>query len=82
MGTPVQDEEKKKDRGHPRKHEPDIEMPDDLEDLHWAAGRLGICWETARRLASVGELPGAFRVGKAWRVSVPTFERAIHGTES
>ena len=45
--------------------------------LKWAATELGISYSTARRLADDGELPGAFRVGRSWRVSVPRFRAAI-----
>jgi excisionase family DNA binding protein len=41
--------------------------------LSWAAEQLAVSTDTARRLARVGELPGAFQVGTQWRVSVPAF---------
>lgn len=52
----------------------------DIVPLSWAAQRLGVCQKTAVRLANRGELPGAFRIGKSWRVSVPRFMALIHGT--
>jgi excisionase family DNA binding protein len=57
-------------------------LPDDVKPLSWAAERLGIGNSTAYRLAPQGEIPGAFRVGAQWRVSVPKFEREVHGTEA
>ena len=57
-------------------------LPDDVALLPWAAERLGIGLSTAYRLAPLGEIPGAFRVGAQWRVSVPRFLREVHGEES
>ena len=46
--------------------------------LSWAAERLGIGIDHARRLARDGELPGAFRLGdRLWRVSTVEFHRQI-----
>jgi GH24 family phage-related lysozyme (muramidase) len=45
--------------------------------LSWAAGELKVSTETARRWAEQGELPGAFKVGTQWRVSVPVFYREV-----
>ena len=39
-----------------------------------AAWELGVCAETAYRAAKRGELPGAFRFGRTWRVSREPFE--------
>jgi hypothetical protein len=57
-------------------------LPEDVQLLTWAARRLGIAPSTAYRLAPLGEIPGAFRVGGQWRVSVPKFLREVHGTEA
>jgi excisionase family DNA binding protein len=51
----------------------------DVAHLSWAAEQLGIGVSTAYRLASAGEIPGAFKVGAQWRVSVPKFLREVHG---
>ena len=45
--------------------------------LWWAADQLEISTDTAKRLARVGELPGAFQVGTRWRVSVPAFRAEV-----
>jgi len=60
-------------RGHPKS------MPADIELLPWAAEQLGISKATAYRLAKAGKMPGTFKVGAQYRVSVPAFWRAIHG---
>jgi hypothetical protein len=57
-------------------------LPDDVKPLSWAAERLGIGDSTAYRLAPLGQIPGAFKVGAQWRVSVPKFQREVHGTET
>jgi excisionase family DNA binding protein len=57
-------------------------LPDDVALLSWAAERLGIATSTAYRLASVGGIPGAFKIGSQWRVSVPKFLREVHGFEA
>jgi excisionase family DNA binding protein len=49
--------------------------------LAQAAEVLGIAPETARRLAASGELAGAIRVGRHWRVSIPALERALGAPE-
>jgi hypothetical protein len=56
-----------------------MSLPDDVKLLSWAAERLGISKSTAFRLAPLGQIPGAFKVGAQWRVSVPKFEREVHG---
>jgi excisionase family DNA binding protein len=56
-----------------------VQLPDDVRLLSWAAKRLGIGNSTAYRLAQIGQVPGAFKVGAQWRVSVPKFEREVHG---
>ncbi len=53
--------------------------PDDVRSIEWAARRLHIGVSTAYRLAAAGRLPGVFKAGGQWRVSVPRFEREIHG---
>ena len=57
-------------------------LPPDVKPLSWAAERLGIGDSTAYRLAPLGQIPGAFKVGAQWRVSVPKFQREVHGTET
>lgn len=54
----------------------------DIRPLSWAAEQLGIGQSTAYRLAEVGKLPGSFRVGRQWRISVPRFLREVHGEGS
>jgi excisionase family DNA binding protein len=56
-------------------------LPDDVQRIAWAAAQLGIATSTAYRLAESGQLPGAFKVGAQWRISVPRFLREVHGTE-
>ncbi len=46
-----------------------------------AADRLGISKDLAYELARRGELPGAFRLGRRWRVSAVRLALAIHGSE-
>jgi hypothetical protein len=57
-------------------------LPADVRPLSWAAEQLGIGVTTAYRLAPLGQIPGAFKVGAQWRVSVPRFERVVHGGET
>lgn len=45
-----------------------------------AAPLLGVSRTTAWDLAIKGEFPGAFKVGSRWKVSVPRFNHAVHGT--
>jgi excisionase family DNA binding protein len=54
-------------------------LPEDVQHLSWAAEQLGIATSTAYRLVAVGKIPGAFRVGAQWRVSVPRFLAEVHG---
>jgi excisionase family DNA binding protein len=56
-----------------------VVLPSDVRTIAWAAARLGISVSTAARLARAGKLPGAFRVGSRYRISVPRFEREVHG---
>lgn len=56
-------------------------MTKDVKNLSWAAGELGIGVSTAYRLAPLGKIPGAFKVGAQWRVSVPAFIRDVHGVK-
>jgi hypothetical protein len=56
-------------------------LPSDVKPLSWAAERLGIAESTTYRLAPLGQIPGAFKVGAQWRVSVPKFLREVHGSE-
>jgi excisionase family DNA binding protein len=54
-------------------------LPADVQRLAWAAEQLGVGLSTAYRLAESGEMPGAFKVGAQWRISVPRFWREVHG---
>ena len=56
-------------------------LPADVELLPWAARQLGISKSTAYRQAKAGKMPGAFQIGVQWRISVPSFMRAIHGED-
>lgn len=68
-------------------HQPDAQrrhprtLPADVELLPWAAEQLGISKATAYRLAKVGKIPGQFRIGSQYRVSVPAFRREVHGEQ-
>jgi excisionase family DNA binding protein len=46
-----------------------------------AAALLGISKDLAYDLARRGELPGAFQLGRRWRVSLVKLRTAVHGTE-
>jgi excisionase family DNA binding protein len=46
-----------------------------------AATLLGISKDLAYDLARRGELPGAFQLGRRWRVSLVKLRAAVHGTE-
>jgi hypothetical protein len=63
---------------------------DQQRDLYVAPGETGF-WQAALRdpgsplfkeLARRGELPGAFRLGRRWRVSAVRLGLAVHGTEN
>lgn len=56
-------------------------LPADVMSITECSRRLGISASTGYRLAEAGKLPGAFQIGQSWRVSVPRFERVIHGDE-
>ena len=64
------------ERGRPKT------LPNDVALLPWAADQLGIGISTAYRLAAQGKLPGLFRVGQQYRVSIPRFLREVHGDAS
>ena len=70
METPPTSPNRAARRGH---------LPADVELLPWAAERLGISKATAYRLAEIGEIPGLFKVGRQYRISVPRFNREVHG---
>lgn len=55
-----------------------MNLPDDVKHLSWAAEYLGIGLSTAYRVAKAGNMPGAFKVGAQWRVSVPAFLATVH----
>lgn len=46
-----------------------------------AAEMLGISKDLAYDLARRGELPGAFQLGRRWRVSLIRLRTAVHGTQ-
>ena len=46
-----------------------------------AAALLGISKDLAYDLARRGELPGAFQLGRRWRVSLVRLRASVHGTE-
>ena len=46
-----------------------------------AARLLGISKDLAYDLARRGELPGAFQLGRRWRVSLIRLRAAVHGPE-
>jgi excisionase family DNA binding protein len=56
-----------------------LSLPADVKTLSWAAEQLGIGVSTAYRLVGTGQIPGAFRVGGQWRISVPRFLAEVHG---
>lgn len=64
-----------------RAHRRHPELSADIESLAWAARELGISKATAYRLAESARLPGAFKIGEQWRISVPRFRRQVHGEE-
>ena len=64
-----------------RSRRPARTLPADVKHLSWAAEQLGIGSSTAYRLAAAGQLPGAFKVGGQWRVSVPRFFSIVHGPD-
>lgn len=51
----------------------------DIQPIGWAAKELGIGLSTAYRLASAGQLPGAFRVSSNWRISKSAFWEEVAG---
>jgi excisionase family DNA binding protein len=55
-----------------------VSLPDDVQPLSWVAEELGISVSTAYRLAASNELPGVFRVGSQYRVSVPRYRAEVH----
>lgn len=59
-----------------------MQYPQDVRPISWAAEQLGIGIYTAYHLASAGKLPGAFKVGRQWRISVVRFRRQVHGIEA
>jgi excisionase family DNA binding protein len=46
-----------------------------------AASLLGISKDLAYDLARRGELPGAFQLGRRWRVSLVRLRAAVHGVK-
>jgi excisionase family DNA binding protein len=64
-----------------RRRAPARTLPEDVKLLGWAAEQLAISPSTAYRLAAAGQLPGVFKVGGQWRVSVPRFLAVVHGSD-
>ena len=56
-----------------------LSLPDDVKQISWAAEQLGIGTSTAYCLIAAGKIPGAFKVGAQWRISVPRFLAEVHG---
>lgn len=50
-------------------------------DVETAAELLGVGRGLGYSLARAGELPGAIRLGRRWRVSVPRLIRALEGDD-
>ena len=61
-----------------------VTLPDDVESLSWLAKQTHIGLSTAYKLAAAGKLEslGVFRVGTQYRVSVPAFNKAVHGSSA
>lgn len=59
-----------------------LSLPADVKTLSWAAEQLGIGVSTAYRIVGSGQIPGAFRVGGQWRISVPRFLSGVHGEQA
>ena len=53
--------------------------PEHVERNEWAATALDVSLPTAYRMAQAGQLPGAFKIGSQWRISVPLFNAKVHG---
>lgn len=70
------DQEKRAEARIRRRHQ----MAKDVQTLAWAAEQLGIGVSTAYRIAPTGAIPGSFKIGGQWRVSVPKFLAEVHGT--
>ena len=52
-----------------------------MVSLPEAAELLGISKDLAYDLARRGELPGAFQLGRRWRVSLVKLRAPVHGAE-
>ena len=51
----------------------------DVMTLDEVAVRLRLSRHGVANMAQRGEIPGAMKFGRRWRVSVVAFERALHG---
>lgn len=52
---------------------PDLMSPPELADY------LGVSRNTVYALLAAGQVPGAVRFGRRWRISRPALEHAVHG---
>lgn len=53
------------------------ESQPDVMSVEQAGARLGLSRGTAYEAARRGELPGIFRIGSRWMVSIAAFEAAL-----
>lgn len=76
MGTlENKDQTNRRGRRHPHS------LPADVELLPWAAEQLGVSKGTIYRLAQAGKVPGLFKIGAQYRISVVRFNREVHGQD-
>ncbi len=66
--------------GHRPQPRPTLADPHVVSVLE-AATLLGISKDLAYDLARRGELPGAFQLGRRWRVSLVKLRAAVHGAK-
>ena len=57
------------------------QMSSDLMSPAEVARYLGLAESTIYERMRAGEIPGAIRIGRRWRVSRIAFMRALHGEE-
>lgn len=58
----------------------DGELLPDVMTLDEVARRLRLSRHGVANMANRGEIPGALKFGRRWRVSRVAFERALHGS--
>lgn len=58
---------------------PDVIPDPDVVSIETAAKIMGISKTHAYKLARLGQLPGAVKVGATWRVSLIRYRREMHG---